>query len=35
MNESMLSFEEKNTHNLGVPTFKLPSSTKHFLRLTR
>ena len=32
--EFVLSFEEKTT-NLGLPTFKLPSSTKHFLGLTR
>jgi len=31
--ESVLSFEEKQ-HNLGVPTFKLPTSTKYILRLT-
>ena len=29
--ESVLSFEEKK--NLGVPTFKLPTSTKYILRL--
>jgi len=33
MKESWLSFEEKK-HNLGLPTFKLPASTKHLLRLT-
>ena len=33
MKESVLSFEEKK-HNLGFPTFKLPASTKHLLRLT-
>ena len=32
--ESVLSFEEKQ-HNLGLPTFKLPASTKTLLRLTR
>jgi len=30
MKESVLSFEEKNPHNLGLPTFKLPASTKIF-----
>ena len=34
MKESVLSFEEKQ-HNLGLPTFQLPASTKHLLRLTR
>jgi len=29
MKEAMLSFEEQ--HNLGLPTFKLPSSTTHNL----
>jgi len=28
MKESVLSFEEKE-HNLGLPTFKLPASTKN------
>jgi len=29
MNESVLNFEEKQQqHNLGLPTFKLPASTK-------
>ena len=33
----MLSFEKKHTtqHNLGLPTFKLPASTKNRLRLAR
>jgi len=36
MEESVLSFEEKQQlHNLGLPTFKLPASTKNLLRLTR
>ena len=35
MTNSVLSFEEKKQHNLGLPTFKLPASTKHLLRLTR
>ena len=35
MKESVLSFEEKTHHNLGLPTFKLPASTKNILRLTR
>jgi len=35
MKESVLSFEEKQQHNLGLPTFNLPASTKHLLRLTR
>jgi len=34
MKESVLSFEQKK-HNLGLPTFKLPASTKSLLRLTR
>jgi len=25
MKESVLSFEEKTQHNLGLPTFKLPT----------
>ena len=25
----------KKTHNIGLPTFKLPTSTKTLLRLTR
>ena len=29
MKESVLSFEEKQQHNLGLPTFKWPTSTKH------
>ena len=33
MKESVLSFEEK-PHNIGLPTFKLPTSTKHLLILT-
>jgi len=33
MKESVLSFEEKTTQPL--PTFKLPTSTKSILRLTR
>ena len=36
MEESVWSFEEKQQqHNLGLPTFKLPASTKILLRLTR
>ena len=34
MKESVLSSEEKYHYNLGLPTFKLPASTKHLLRLT-
>jgi len=29
-----VEFEEKK-HNFGLPTFKLPASTKNRLRLTR
>jgi len=29
MKESVLSFEEKQHHNISVPTFKLPVSTKY------
>ena len=35
MKESMLSLKEKKPHIIGFPTFKLPASTKHILRLTR
>jgi len=35
MKEPVLSFEEKNPHNLVLPTFKLLTSTKHLLILTR
>ena len=35
MKESVFSFEEKKQYNLGLPTFELPTSTKHMLRLTR
>ena len=35
MKESVLSFDEKQQRNLGLPTFKLPASTKILLRLTR
>jgi len=31
---NVLNFEEKQ-HNLGLPTFKLPTSSKYLLRLTR
>ena len=31
--ESLLSLKEKQ-NNLGLPTFKLPASTQHLLRLT-
>ena len=34
MKESVLSFEGKKQHNLGLPTYKLPASTKNLLRLT-
>ena len=34
MKESVLSLKKKK-HNLGLPTFKLPESTKNNLRLTR
>jgi len=34
MKESVLSFEVKQ-HSIGLPTFKLPASTKTHLRLTR
>jgi len=30
-----VEFSRKKRHNLGLPTFKLPASTKHILRLTR
>jgi len=33
LKESVLSFEEQK-HNLGLPTFKLPTSTNNRLRLT-
>jgi len=33
MKESVLVFEEKQ-HDFDLPTFKLPASTKHLLRLT-
>jgi len=33
MKESVLGIDEKQ-HNLGLPTFKLPASTKTGLRLT-
>jgi len=29
-----VEFCRKNPHNLGLPTFKLPTSTKNILRLT-
>ena len=32
MMESVLSFAEKTTHNLGLPTFKLLTSTKNSLK---
>ena len=32
---SGFEFCRKNPHNLGFPTFKLPASTKHILRITR
>ena len=32
MKESVLILKKKQ-HNLGLPTFKLPASTKHFLRI--
>ena len=35
MKKSVLSFEEKNPYNLGLPTFKLSPSTKELLRLNR
>ena len=35
MKESVLSFEEKQQYNLGLPTLKSPASTKNLLRLTR
>ena len=31
MKESVLSFEVKQQHNLGLPTFKLSTSAKHLL----
>ena len=35
MKESVLSFEgKKQQQHLGLPTFKLPTSTKSILRLT-
>ena len=33
MKESVLSFEDKTKQNPGLPTFKLPTSTKYLLRL--
>ena len=30
----MKEFVLKKTHNLGLPTFKLPESTNNLLRLT-
>jgi len=33
MKESVLSFEERKKHNLVLPPFKLPASTKNLLRL--
>ena len=33
LKESVLSLKEKQ-HNIGLPTFKLPASTKNLLRLT-
>ena len=30
-----VEFERKWQHNIGFPTFKLPSSTNNILRLTR
>jgi len=33
--ESVLSFKEKQQHNLGLATLKLLASTNHLLRLTR
>ena len=36
MKKSVLSFEQKaKQYNIGLPTFKLPASTKNLLRLTR
>jgi len=35
MKESVLSLKEKQQHNIGFLTFKLPACTKHILRLTR
>jgi len=35
MTESVMSLKEKQQHNLGFPTLKLPASTKNILRLTR
>ena len=32
MKESVLSFEEKTTQPKGLPTFKLPTSTKQFFK---
>jgi len=34
MKESVLILKEKQQNNIGVPTFKLPASTKHILWLT-
>ena len=31
MKESVLILKEKQQNNIGVPTFKLPASTKHIL----
>ena len=35
MKKFVLIFEEKKRHNFGLSTFKLPTSTKHILRLIR
>ena len=32
MKESVLSFDEKNQHNLGFPSFKLPAILKFFFK---
>ena len=34
MKESVLILKEKQQHNIGVPTFKLPASTNNILWLT-
>ena len=31
MKKSVLSLKEKQQHNVGFPTFKLPASTKNHL----
>ena len=32
MKESVVSFEEKKQHNLGLPSFKLPARSKMYIK---